>query len=37
MILSSFGITEETMGVPIVSSMEAVCIYEFEDGFKVYC
>lgn len=23
-------------GVPIVSSMEAVCIYEFEDGFKVY-
>ena len=36
MILSSFGITEETMGVPIVSSMEAVCIYEFEDGFKVY-
>lgn len=36
MILSSFGITEETMGVPIKSSMEAVCIYEFEDGFKVY-
>ena len=36
MILSSFGITEETMDVPIVSSMEAVCIYEFEDGFKVY-
>ena len=36
MILSSFGITEETMGVPIVSSMEAVCIYEFEDGVKVY-
>lgn len=35
-ILSSFGITEETMGVPIKSSMEAVCIHEFEDGFKVY-
>lgn len=35
-ILSTFGITEETMEVPIKSSMEAVCIHEFEDGFKVY-
>lgn len=36
MILSTFGITKETMGVPIHSSMETACIHEFEDGFKVY-
>ena len=36
MILSTFGITEEAMGVPIQSSMETACIHEFEDGFKVF-
>ena len=35
-VLRSLGITEESMGCPIRSSMETVCIHEFEDGFKVY-
>ncbi len=32
-----FGITEETMGVPILSSMEVVQYGELPDGTAVYC
>lgn len=35
-ILRDFGITEETMGVPILSSMEVVYVGDTEDGEKVY-
>lgn len=36
-ILESFGITEETMGCPIYSSMETVCIgYTDPEGLPVY-
>lgn len=35
-ILESYGVTEESMGVPIVSSMEVVKIGETEDGVPVY-
>lgn len=35
--ISGYGITEESMGVPILSSMEAVQLGELEDGTPVYC
>lgn len=35
--ISGYGITEESMGVPILSSMEAVLLGELEDGTPVYC
>lgn len=35
-VLRALGVTEESMGVPIRSSMETVCIHEFEDGFQVF-
>lgn len=35
-ILESYGITEKTMGVPIVSSMETVCLGETAHGLPVY-
>lgn len=36
-ILANYCITEETMGVPILSSMEAVKVGQLEDGVAVYC
>lgn len=36
-LLAGYNITETTMGVPIHSSMEVVCIGELEDGTPVYC
>jgi len=36
-IVNSYGITEESMGVPICSSMEVVLLGELEDGTPVYC
>ena len=35
--LANYNITEQSMGVPILSSMEAVQIGELEDGIPVYC
>lgn len=35
-VLRTYGITEETMGVPIKSSMETVIVGEIEPGFPVY-
>lgn len=35
--ISGYGITEESMGVPILSSMEVVKLGELEDGTPVYC
>lgn len=35
-VLESFGITEETMGCPILSSMEVVYLGESKGGKKVY-
>ncbi|MCL1999993.1 MAG: DUF362 domain-containing protein [Planctomycetes bacterium] len=35
--LSGYGITEEAMGCPILSSMETVEIGALADGIKVYC
>lgn len=35
-VLRSFGITEETIGCPIRSSMETACIGETEDGRPVH-
>jgi hypothetical protein len=35
-ILANFGITEETMGVPVVSSMETVQVGSLEDGTPVW-
>ncbi len=35
-VLAGYGITEENMGVPIKSSMEAVKIGESKDGIPVY-
>ena len=34
-VLAGFGITEETMGVPVVSSMETVQIGALDDGTPV--
>ena len=36
-IIAAYGITEETMGVPIRSSMDVVQIGELQDGTPVYC
>ncbi|MBE6883177.1 MAG: DUF2088 domain-containing protein [Ruminococcaceae bacterium] len=35
-VLHSFGITEETIGCPIISSMETDCIGETEEGHPVF-
>ncbi len=35
-VLEHYGITKETMGVPIVSSMDVVSIPNDEEGFKLY-
>jgi hypothetical protein len=35
-ILATFGITEETMGVPVVSSMDTVQVGSLEDGTPVW-
>ncbi len=35
--IKGFNITEETMGVPILSSMDVVQIGELDDGTPVYC
>lgn len=35
--LKSYSITEESMGVEIISSMETVKLGEIEDGTSVYC
>ena len=35
--LKEIGITEEAMGVPVLSSMEVVKIGEMKDGMPVYC
>lgn len=35
-VLASYNITEETMGVPIESSMEVVQIASLDDGYPVY-
>lgn len=36
-MLAAYGITEETMGVPVLSSMETVQVGCLEDGMPVYC
>ena len=36
-VLAGYGITEEEMGVPVLSSMEVVRIATLEDGMPVYC
>lgn len=36
-MLSGFGITEESVGCPICSSMDAVSIGELKDGTIIYC
>ncbi|MDI3532181.1 MAG: hypothetical protein PWR28_526 [Synergistaceae bacterium] len=36
-LLAEYGITEEAMGVPIVSSMDVVEIGTSDDGVPVYC
>jgi len=36
-VLATYNITEKSMGVPILSSMEAVQIGELPDGTPVYC
>ncbi len=35
-VLAGFGITEETMGAPVVSSMETVQVGELDDGTPVF-
>lgn len=35
--IAGYGITEASMGVPILSSMEVVKLGELEDGTPVYC
>lgn len=35
-VLTGYGITEESAGCPIVSSMETVCLGETGEGFSVY-
>lgn len=35
-VLAGYGVTEETVGCPIVSSMETVTLGETETGFTVY-
>lgn len=36
-ILAGVGITEESIGMPILSSMETVEVARFEDGTPLYC
>ncbi len=36
-LLAGFGITEETMGVPILSSMDVVQLGSLDDGTPIYC
>lgn len=36
-VLAGYGITEKTMGVPVVSSMEVARIATLADGMPVYC
>src|SRR6266545_7920653 len=36
-VLESYGITEQSMGVPIRASMEVECIGTSTDGVEVYC
>lgn len=36
-LLSQFGINEEYLGVPVLSSMEVVTVATLDDGFPVYC
>ena len=36
-VLASLGITESSMGVPILSSMETVVVGELPDGTKIHC
>ena len=35
--LKQFGISEEYLEVPVLSSMEVVCVATLDDGFPVYC
>ncbi len=35
-VLAGYGITEERVGCPIVSSMETICLGETEEGFAVH-
>ena len=36
-MLAGFGITEQTIGCPICSSMDVVAIGQLEDGTELYC
>ena len=36
-ILTEYGITEESMGVPIEASMDVVQVGTLSDGWPVYC
>ena len=36
-LIAAYNITEENLGVPVLSSMEVVQIGELEDGMPVYC
>lgn len=36
-MLSGFGITEEKMGCPVISSMDTVALGTLEDGTVIYC
>ncbi len=36
-IVKSYGITEESMGVPILSSMDVVWLGSLDDGTPIYC
>lgn len=36
-ILAGYNITEESMGAPILSTMEVVCLGALDDGTPVYC
>lgn len=35
--LAQFGVSEEYLGVPVLSTMEVVTIKTLDDGFPVYC
>lgn len=35
--LAQFGVCEEFLGVPVISSMDVVKVAELEDGFPVWC
>ena len=36
-VMEGYGVTEETIGVPILASMDVVRLGETSDGFPVYC